>query len=103
MLLIPFPFLTTAVLLAAWLALRAVASVPTRSFSYIDGFIALAAVQSALLGMRHGYGWAPAGVLLPITAALLPPLAWAYLRHPPWRPELAWHALPAALIVLWPR
>jgi AraC-like DNA-binding protein len=100
MLLIPFPFLTTAVLLVAWIALRAVARLPSRAFSYIDGFFVLAAAQSALLGLRHGYGWAPAGVLLPVTAVLLPPLALACFRHPPWRQALMWHAVPAALVAL---
>ncbi len=98
MLLIPFPFLTSAVLLVLLLALRAMRDPGRPGFGYLDAFFALAAVQSLLIGLRHGYGIQGLASLLPVTAVLLPPLAYASFVRPPLSRKLLWHALPAVLV-----
>ncbi|MEM7378929.1 MAG: AraC family transcriptional regulator [Pseudomonadota bacterium] len=100
MLLIPFPFLTAAVLLALLLALRANRPRGAASISYAEGFFALAALQSILLGLRHGYALDLLGALLPVTAVLLPPLAYASFVRPAFC-RGAWpHALPVVAVAV---
>ncbi len=100
MLLIPFPFLTAAVLLVLLLSMRAMREPGRRGFSYLDAFFTLAAVQSLLIGLRHGYGIDGLAPLMPVIGVLLPPLAYAGFVHPPLSWRLLWHALPAVLVFL---
>ncbi|MEM6986696.1 MAG: AraC family transcriptional regulator [Pseudomonadota bacterium] len=100
MLLIPFPFLTTAVLVSLLLAMRVFGRTRGSGLSYTELFFTMAALQSLLLGLRHGYGVQALAALLPVTAVLLPPLAYASFVRPAFSLQLWPHLVPAVLIFL---
>lgn len=69
-------------------------------------------VQSVLIGLRWGYGVEEVRYLVPVLAAVLPPLVYASFAglaqtsSHPWRARVWLHALPACLVAvlvgLWP-
>jgi uncharacterized membrane protein len=84
MLLIPFPFVTASVFITALLVLRGVVLDRGERLSlFFTAFIAMCAVQSLLIGFRHGYGVMALAPLLPVSAMLIPPLTWASFARPP--------------------
>jgi hypothetical protein len=100
MLLIPFPFLTATVFITALLVLHGVVlDQGERPSRFFTAFIAMCAVQSLLIGFRHGYAMASLAPLLPVSALLIPPLAWASFARPPINLSLCWHAVPALIAV----
>lgn len=101
MLLIPFPFVTATVFITALLVLRGVVlDRGERPSLFFTAFITLCAVQSLLIGIRHGYGVMALAPLLPVSAMLIPPLAWASFARPPIDRSLGWHLLPALVVVV---
>lgn len=101
MLLIPFPFVTASVFITALLVLRGVVlDGGERASRFFTAFIAMCALQSLLIGLRHGYGLAVFAPLMPVTALLIPPLAWASFARPAVSRALLWHLLPSVLAVL---
>lgn len=68
--------------------------------------IGVSILQSVFLGLRWGYGIQAIMYVMPVTAALVPPLAYAGVARlvwarPPGRiPQLALHLLPAVLILI---
>lgn len=74
MLMIPVPVFTGLIL--AWLAMRAVLD---RRWLLVL-FLAVCAVQSGGIALAAGYGVQGVRQVLPVTAALVPPLAWITFR-----------------------
>lgn len=105
MLFIPFPFAAAMVLLMLLTGSLLRSGGEGRNVPFIT-LILLAAVQSVLLGLRWGYGITAIMHILPVSAALVPPLTYcgvARLVRQSRRPlamRLALHGTPAAFIVL---
>ncbi|MBP2445268.1 helix-turn-helix domain-containing protein [Rhizobium leguminosarum] len=105
MLFIPLPFAVALLLLVLFVAVlrRDEEATPNRPFLAL---ILLAALQSVLSGLRWGYGVQTVGMVAPVIAALVPPLAYAGVSglvrtsRRPLPARLALHAVPAALILL---
>ncbi len=101
MFLVPFPFITATIFATALLVLRGVVlDRGERPSLFFTGFIAMCALQSLLIGIRHGYGVSTLAPLLPVSALMIPPLAWASFARPAIRWSLCWHLLPALMVVL---
>lgn len=99
MLMIPLPFLATALLMMlAMIAWRA-GAVGRGTFGFV-AVIGLYALQSTLMGLRWGYDLTLFAAPIVATAALIPPVVWlAYgqvFRR--WRRQDALHLLPTAVI-----
>ncbi|WP_246827432.1 helix-turn-helix domain-containing protein [Rhizobium croatiense] len=105
MLFIPLPFVVALLLLILFVIVfrRDEEGQPNRPFLVL---ILLSALQSVLSGLRWGYGMQVVGVIAPVIAATVPPLAYAgvsRLVRTSWRPlagRLGLHAVPAVLILL---
>ncbi|MBB4572573.1 AraC family transcriptional regulator [Rhizobium lentis] len=105
MLFIPLPFVVALLLLILFVVVfrRDEEGQPNRPFLVL---ILLSALQSVLSGLRWGYGMQVVGVIAPVIAATVPPLAYAgvsRLVRTSWRPlvgRLGLHAVPAVLILL---
>ncbi|MBY4589187.1 AraC family transcriptional regulator [Rhizobium redzepovicii] len=105
MLFIPLPFAVALLLLVLFVAVlrRDEEAVPNRPFLAL---ILLAALQSVLSGLRWGYGVQAVGLVAPVIAAMVPPLAYAGVSRlvrtsrRPLPARMALHAVPAALILL---
>ncbi|MBB2671965.1 UNVERIFIED_ORG: hypothetical protein GGE44_001518 [Rhizobium esperanzae] len=105
MLFIPLPFVVALLLLILFVIVlrRDEEGQPNRPFLVL---ILLSALQSILSGLRWGYGMQAVGVIAPVIAATVPPLAYAgvsRLVRTSWRPlagRLGLHAVPAVLILL---
>lgn len=105
MLFIPLPFVVALLLLILFVIVlrRDEEGQPNRPFLVL---ILLSALQSILSGLRWGYGMQVVGVIAPVIAATVPPLAYAgvsRLVRTSWRPlagPLGLHAVPAVLILL---
>ena len=105
MLFIPLPFVVALLLLILFVIVlrRDEEGQPNRPFLVL---ILLSALQSILSGLRWGYGMQVVGVIAPVIAATVPPLAYAgvsRLVRTSWRPlagRLGLHAVPAVLILL---
>jgi AraC-like DNA-binding protein len=103
MLFVPLPFVAAAFLavLFASIVRRDEAQAGNRAFLTL---IAACAVQSALMGLRWGYGVEAIRSVMPIVAAALPPLVYASfgsLTAPSTthRPPIAWmHLVPACVV-----
>ncbi len=90
---IPLHYLITfAVLVLAWREL-APAEKPERNFMF-GAFLVLLAFQTFLIGSRFGYGVEWLGRIQPLTASMLPPMAYLSFRDRP--------ALPAGFLHLFP-
>ena len=48
---------------------------------WLAGFLALCALQSVLTALTVGYGVTLLRVVMPVTAAMIPALAWVTFRH----------------------
>ncbi|CUA97662.1 hypothetical protein Ga0061067_10841 [Pannonibacter indicus] len=102
---IPFPFAAVMVLLMLFAGSLRRSEREGRNVPFL-ALILLAAAQSVLLGLRWGYGIAVLMYALPVTAALVPPLAYcgvARLVRRSTRPllqRLALHAAPAFLMAV---
>ncbi len=95
MLLIPFPFLTAAVFITALLVLRGlVLDSGEKPSGFFIAFMILCALQSILIGTRHGYNIDALAPLLPVTALMIPPVAWASFSRPAISWALCWYLLP---------
>ncbi len=107
---VPLPFVVAILLLIllAALARRNGAAPANRPFL---GLIAACSVQSALLGLRWGYGIEPVRYILPILAAAIPSLVYASFgvltsKNAIWRLVAIWpHVIPVTavglLVALW--
>lgn len=105
MLFVPLPFVVALLLLVLFVTVlrRDEETQPNRPFLAL---ILLAVLQSVLSGLRWGYGVQAVGVIAPVTAALVPPLAYAGVSRlvrtsrRPLAARIALHAVPAAVILL---
>ncbi|WP_184695196.1 helix-turn-helix domain-containing protein [Rhizobium leguminosarum] len=105
MLFIPLPFAVALLLLVLFVTVirRDEEAVPNGPFLAL---ILLAALQSVLSGLRWGYGVQAIGLIAPVIAAMVPPLAYAGVsrlvrtNRRPLPARVALHAIPAALILL---
>ncbi|MBY5395266.1 helix-turn-helix domain-containing protein [Rhizobium leguminosarum] len=105
MLFIPLPFVVALLLLILFVTVlrRDEEAQPNRPFLAL---ILLAVLQSVLSGLRWGYGVQAVGVIMPVTAAMVPPLAYAGVSRlvrtsrRPLPTRIALHAVPAAVILL---
>ncbi|MFF0950227.1 helix-turn-helix domain-containing protein [Rhizobium leguminosarum] len=105
MLFIPLPFVVALLLLILFVTVlrRDEEAQPNRPFLAL---ILLAVLQSVLSGLRWGYGVQAVGVIAPVTAAMVPPLAYAGVSRlvrtsrRPLPTRIALHAVPAAVILL---
>lgn len=101
MIFVPLPFVVALlILLLAVVVLRREDVTPWRRPFLI--LVLVCATQAILIGLRWGYDFRPAQLVIPVLAATIPPLVYtAALRlsgGPRWR--LAIHALPAAAMVI---
>ncbi|WP_172599218.1 helix-turn-helix domain-containing protein [Rhizobium leguminosarum] len=104
MLFIPLPFVVAVLLLILFVAVlrRDDEEAPNRPFLAL---ILLAALQSVLSGLRWGYGVQAVGLVAPVIAAMVPPLAYAGVSRlvrtsrRPLPARMALHAVPAAVIL----
>ncbi|WP_430514366.1 helix-turn-helix domain-containing protein [Pannonibacter phragmitetus] len=105
MLFIPFPFAAAMMLLVLFAGSLRRSDREGRNVPFL-ALILLAAVQSVLLGLRWGYGITVIMYVLPVTAALVPPLAYSGVARLvrrstlPLFQRLVLHGAPAALIAL---
>ncbi|WHO80694.1 helix-turn-helix domain-containing protein [Rhizobium leguminosarum] len=105
MLFVPLPFVVALLLLVLFVTVlrRDEETQPNRPFLAL---ILLAVLQSVLSGLRWGYGVQAVGVIAPVTAAMVPPLAYAGVSRlvrtsrRPLAARIALHAVPAAVILL---
>jgi hypothetical protein len=105
MLFIPLPFVVALLLLVLFVTVlrRDEEAQPNRPFLAL---ILFAVLQSILAGLRWGYGVQAVGVIAPVTAAMVPPLAYAGVSRlvrtsrRPLAARIALHAVPAAVILL---
>ncbi|MBT9372122.1 AraC family transcriptional regulator [Rhizobium sp. CSW-27] len=101
MLSVPLPFIVGLVVaLILYRNLKGVEAPGSRR--YLMAFLCLYALQGMIIGLRFGYGVAPLMLVQPVTAAIMPPLAYLTFRAlsstPVARP---WpHALPPLLLAL---
>jgi len=101
MLLIPFPFLTAAGIITSLLVLRGTAmGSGEKQSGFFTTFMVLCALQSLLTGIRHGYGISALAPLLPVTALMIPPVAWASFSRPALNWTLSWYVLPSVIAAL---
>lgn len=105
MLFIPFPFAAAMVLLMLFASSLRRAGGDGGNVPFL-ALILLAATQSVLLGLRWGYGMTAIMYILPVTAALVPPLTYCGVSRlvrrsrRPLAMRLGLHAAPAALVAL---
>ena len=93
MLMIPLPFVIA--MAAAILFLRELLNGDsTQRNHWWIGFLGLFIFQEILIGLRFGYGMEWLRTIQPISAALIPPLAYLGFRRPQWSFALLIHALP---------
>ncbi|AIC27854.1 AraC family transcriptional regulator protein [Rhizobium etli bv. mimosae str. IE4771] len=105
MLFIPLPFVVALLLLFLFVVVlrRDEEGQPNRPFLVL---ILLSALQSILSGLRWGYGMQVVGVIAPVIAATVPPLAYTGVsrlvrtNRRPLPARIALHAVPAVLILL---
>ncbi|WP_458385456.1 helix-turn-helix domain-containing protein [Rhizobium pisi] len=105
MIFIPLPFVIALLLLILFVAVirRDEEAAPNWPFLAL---ILLSALQSTLSGLRWGYGVQAVGVVAPVTAAMVPPLAYAGVSRlvrtsrRPLPARIALHGVPAALILI---
>lgn len=97
---IPLPYVVSLVL---WLILLRMVRQGAEQFGLFPLLVAAFAVQAALSGLNWNAGWAPARLIQPVLAALLPALsfvAFDRLRHHE-RPRPVWpHLLPTLLVAV---
>lgn len=101
MIFVPLPFVVALlILLLALAVLRREDVTPWRRPFLV--LVLVCAAQAILIGLRWGYGFRPAQLVIPVLAAMIPPLVYtAALRlsgGPRWR--LAIHAMPAGIMVI---
>ncbi|MCO5732643.1 AraC family transcriptional regulator [Rhizobium sp. SSA_523] len=101
MLSVPLPFIAGLVIAAILFRSLNGVDVPG-SRRYLNAFLCLYAVQGMIIGLRFGYDVRPLSLVQPVTAAIMPPLAYLTFRAmssaPVARP---WpHALPPLLLAL---
>ncbi len=99
MTMIPLPFLIAAAALFAFFYEWSLARSGQRNF-WLLGLFAALAFQQALIGTRFGYGLDWLNTIQPVTAALLPPLAYLSFKRPDVEVKTLLHALPAIFTLL---
>ncbi|MBB2831651.1 UNVERIFIED_ORG: AraC-like DNA-binding protein/drug/metabolite transporter (DMT)-like permease [Rhizobium esperanzae] len=105
MLFIPLPFVVAVLLLILFVIVfkRDEEGQPNRPFLVL---ILLSVLQSVLSGLRWGYGVQVVGVIAPVIAAMVPPLAYAGVSRlvrtsrRPLPARIALHAVPTAVILV---
>ncbi|MBB4234185.1 AraC-like DNA-binding protein [Rhizobium esperanzae] len=105
MIFIPLPFVVALLLLILFVIVlrRDEEGQPNRPFLTL---LLLSALQSFLSGLRWGYGVQAVGMIVPIIAALVPPLAYAGVSglvktsRRPLPARIALHSVPAAVLLL---
>ncbi|MBX4906113.1 MULTISPECIES: AraC family transcriptional regulator [Rhizobium] len=105
MIFIPLPFVAALLLLILFVAVlrRDEEAAPNLPFLAL---ILLSALQSVLSGLRWGYGVQAVGLVAPVMAAMVPPLAYAGVSRlvrtsrRPLAARIGLHAVPAILILL---
>lgn len=101
MLSVPLPFIAGLVVaLILYRNLKGVEAPGSRR--YLNAFLCLYALQGMIIGLRFGYDVRPLMLVQPVTAAIMPPLAYLTFRAlssaPVARPFV--HALPPLLLAL---
>ena len=71
------PIPAFAALILGWLAVRQV----LLGRRWLAGFLALCALQSGMTALAMGYGITSLRVVMPVTAVMIPPLAWVTFRR----------------------
>jgi len=99
MLMIPLPFMV-ALAAAMFLVRELLVDDSGQRRGWFVAFLALLVFQEVLIGLRFGYGFERLREIQPLTAALLPPLAYLSFRRPALTPQLALHLLPFVIIVV---
>ncbi|PDT12150.1 AraC family transcriptional regulator [Rhizobium sp. J15] len=105
MIFIPLPFVVALLLVILFVAVvrRDEEAAPNLPFLAL---ILLTALQSVLSGLRWGYGVQAVGLIAPVIAAMVPPLAYAGVSRlvrtsrRPLAGRIALHGLPAVLVLL---
>ncbi|WP_092747209.1 helix-turn-helix domain-containing protein [Rhizobium aethiopicum] len=105
MIFIPLPFVAALLLLILFVVVlrRDEEAAPNLPFLAL---ILLSALQSVLSGLRWGYGMQAVGLVAPVMAAMVPPLAYAGVSRlmrtsrQPLAARIGLHAVPAILILL---
>ncbi|EJZ16532.1 AraC family transcriptional regulator, partial [Rhizobium sp. Pop5] len=105
MIFIPLPLVIALLLMILFVAVlrRDEEAAPNRPFLAL---ILLSALQSVLVSLRWGYGVQAVGMVAPVIAAIVPPLAYAGVSRlvktsrRPLAARIALHAMPAVLILL---
>jgi AraC-like DNA-binding protein len=95
MLMIPLPFVL-AMFVAAFLCFEWLARAGAQRGGWLLAFLALLVFQEVLVGLRFGYGVEWLRMVQPLSAALLPPLAYLSFRRPALRASILVHLLPMA-------
>jgi AraC-like DNA-binding protein len=105
MLFIPLPFVVAILLVVLFVAVRARDEESSPNLPF-QALILLSTSQAVLSGLRWGYAVLPVMYIMPVAAAMVPPLAYlgvSRLVHKtslsPIR-QICLHALPAALIIV---
>lgn len=99
MIMIPLPFLIAAAAFV-WLIREWLNGQTGERNHWFLGFLAVLIFQEILIGVRFGYGYERLHELQPVTASMLPPLAYLAFKRPPIAKGLLLHAIPLAVILL---
>ncbi|MFK0161057.1 helix-turn-helix domain-containing protein [Rhizobium sp. NPDC090279] len=105
MLFIPLPFVVAILLVVLFVAVKARDDGASPNFPF-QALILLAALQATLSGLRWGYAIQPVMYVMPVAAAVVPPLAYLGVSRLARKSSLSTiqqiclHALPAGLIVV---
>jgi len=105
MLFIPFPFVVTILLVVLFATVRTRDDEAPPNLPF-QALILLSALQSAMSGLRWGYAIQPIMYVMPVAAAMAPPLAYLgvsrLVRKSSLSPirQICLHALPAGLIIV---
>lgn len=99
MLMIPLPFVL-ALLVAAFLVFEWTQRGTSQRGGWLLAFLVLLVFQEILVGLRFGYGFEGLRKIQPLSAALLPPLAYLSFRRPAVTKALWVHVVPLVGVIL---
>ena len=99
MIMIPLPFFIAAAALFVFYREWDSNGSHKRNFWFLY-FLAALAIQETLIGARFGYGYEWLGRIQPVTAAMLPPLAYLSFRRPTFSPKTLLNVLPVIISII---
>ena len=99
MIMIPMTFVLALIVLF-FLALEVLNRGAAQRNLWMIAFLALLFFQEVLIGLRFGYGFDSLRLVQPLTAALIPPMAYLGFRRPALEPRVLVHLWPLAGVVL---